>query len=203
MARIVWLHPQTPVPPCIRVEQRCRVWVRWTQIETQDHISRETRISVPGFPGPPQRPRGKDAGNCPVGFSQAPAPLSRTSGHKHLPFAFVAQPGPASHPSAAAPGTRPICALPRPGGRSVPTVQRAQSGIPSAPAGALAGNDYKAGVRTSSSLKSQSQIAAGSAGAKVQVCLSSEQCRLGPEGTGLGCRVFCLFCLVGWFLGWF
>lgn len=125
VARIVWLYPQTPVPPSIRVERRYRLWVRWTQIETQDHISPETQSSVPGFPGPPQRPRGKDAGNCPVGFSQAPAPLSRTSGHKHLPFAFVAQPGPASHPSAAAPGARPICALPRPGGRSVPTVQRA------------------------------------------------------------------------------
>lgn len=116
--------------------------VRWTQVETQHHISRETKTSIPGFPGSPLRPRGKDAGNWPVGFSQAPASLLRTSGHKHLPFAFVAQPGPASHPSAAAPGARPICALPLLSRGPVPTVQRAQSGRPSAGAGALAGDAF-------------------------------------------------------------
>lgn len=123
-----------PTDSCVTLHQCGTVVqgaVRWTQVETQHHISHETGTSIPGFPGSPLWPRGKDAGNWPVGFSQAPASLSRTSGHKHLPFAFVAQPGPASHPSAAAPGARPICALPLLGRGPVPTVQRAQSGRPS------------------------------------------------------------------------
>lgn len=147
-------------------------------VGTLHHISRETRTSIPGFPGSPLRPRGKDAGNWPVGFSQAPASLWRTSGRKHLPFAFVAQPGPVSHPSAAAPGARPICALPLPSRGPVPTVQRAQSGLPSAGAGALAGDAFgkcarmcmRNKARVLASLRrgpAPSQVAAGAAQAKV------------------------------------
>lgn len=163
-----------PTDSCAAIDQGETV-MQGAVVGTQHHISRETGTSIPGFPGSPLRPRGKDAGNWPVGFSQAPASLWRTSGHKHLPFAFVAQPGPASHPSAAAPGARPICALPLPSRGPVPTVQRAQSGRPSAGAGALAGmlsgNARARGTKPRVLASSRrgptlSQVAAGAAQAK-------------------------------------
>jgi hypothetical protein len=66
------------------------------------------------YPARPM-PQGEEAGNAP-GFPRLPRHGSRTSGREHLPLAFVARPRAASHPSAAAPGARPICApLPRGG----------------------------------------------------------------------------------------
>jgi hypothetical protein len=90
------------------------------------------------YPARPM-PQGEEAGNAP-GFPRLPRHGSRTSGREHLPLAFVARPRAASHPSAAAPGARPICApLPRggPGARpgTVPTAQRGPSAAGSVPGG--------------------------------------------------------------------
>lgn len=127
-----------PTDSCATVDQGGTVGAL---VGTQHHISLR--------PGPRSLasqalPCGHEGRMQETGLSVFPRPpphSSRTSGHKHLPLAFVAQPGPASHPSAAAPGARPICALPLLSRRPVPTVQRAP-GRPSAGAGALAGDAF-------------------------------------------------------------